>query len=166
MTGAQLLIRCLEQEGVRSVFDVPGEETLDLYDAHLDSAMRFIPVRHEQAAAFMADVWGRLTGRAGVSLATLGPGATNLTTGLADANLDRAPVVPITGQLARGLLHNVDLGNPYLVALAEAFDCRGFRVESAASLRSALETAAQASEVPALVDCPVDYAENDRLAEL
>ena len=105
MTGAQLLIRCLEHEGVRYVFGVPGEETLDLNDALLDSPIRFIPVRHEQAAAFMADVWGRLTGRAGVCLATLGPGATNLTTGLADANLDRAPVVAITGQLARGLLH-------------------------------------------------------------
>jgi acetolactate synthase I/II/III large subunit len=105
VTGAQLLIRCLEQEGVRYVFGVPGEETLDLNDALLDSPIRFVPVRHEQAAAFMADVWGRLTGRAGVCLATLGPGATNLTTGLADANLDRAPVVAITGQLARGLLH-------------------------------------------------------------
>jgi acetolactate synthase I/II/III large subunit len=105
VTGAQLLIRCLEREGVRYVFGVPGEETLALNDALLDSSVRFVSVRHEQAAAFMADVWGRLTGRAGVCLATLGPGATNLATGLADATLDRAPVVAITGQLARSLLH-------------------------------------------------------------
>jgi acetolactate synthase I/II/III large subunit len=105
VTGAQLLIRCLEREGVQYVFGVPGEETLDLNDALLDSSIRFIAVRHEQAAAFMADVWGRLTGRAGVCLATLGPGATNLATGLADADLDRAPVVAITGQLSRDLLH-------------------------------------------------------------
>src|SRR2546430_9583963 len=105
MTGAELLVRCLEREGVRYVFGVPGEETLDVNEALAHSSIRFVPVRHEQAAAFMADVWGRLTGQAGVCLATLGPGATNLATGLADANLDRAPVVAITGQLARHLLH-------------------------------------------------------------
>jgi acetolactate synthase I/II/III large subunit len=105
VTGARLLISCLEREGVRYVFGVPGEETLALNDALLDSSVRFVSVRLEQAAAFMADVWGRLTGRAGVCLATLGPGATNLATGLADATLDRAPVVAITGQLARSLLH-------------------------------------------------------------
>src|SRR5204862_7702681 len=104
MTGAELLVRCLEREGVRYVFGVPGEETLDVNEALARSAITFVPVRHEQAAAFMADVWGRLTGRAGVCLATLGPGATNLPTGLGDANLDRAPVVAITGQLARHLL--------------------------------------------------------------
>src|SRR5712692_302216 len=105
MTGGELLVRCLEREGVRYVFGVPGEETLDINEALARSAIKFVPVRHEQAAAFMADVWGRLTGHAGVCLATLGPGATNLATGLADANLDRAPVVAITGQLARHLLH-------------------------------------------------------------
>jgi acetolactate synthase-1/2/3 large subunit len=105
MTGAELLVRCLESEGVRHVFGVPGEETLDINDALERSSIQFIPTRHEQAAAFMADVWGRLTGQAGVCLATLGPGATNLATGLGDANLDRAPLVAITGQLARNLLH-------------------------------------------------------------
>ena len=85
MNGAELLVRCLEREGVRYVFGVPGEETLDVNDALARSSVRFVPVRHEQAAAFMADVWGRLTGQAGVCLATLGPGATNLATGLADA---------------------------------------------------------------------------------
>ncbi|MGH2403841.1 MAG: acetolactate synthase large subunit, partial [bacterium] len=87
------------------VFGIPGEETLDLNDALRDSAIRFVTVRHEQGAAFMADVYGRLTGRAGVCLATLGPGATNLATGLADANLDRAPVVAITGQVSRDRMH-------------------------------------------------------------
>src|SRR5215813_591790 len=98
MTGAELLVQCLEREGVRYVFGVPGEETLDVNDALARSSVRFIPVRHEQAAAFMADVWGRLTGQAGVCLATLGPGATNLITGLADAFMDKSPVVAITGQ--------------------------------------------------------------------
>src|SRR3989442_7809566 len=100
MTGAELLVRCLEREGVRYVFGVPGEETLDVNEALAHSSIRFVPVRHEQAAAFMADVWGRLTGHAGVCLATLGPGATNLATGVAHADLDRAPVLANTGPLA------------------------------------------------------------------
>jgi acetolactate synthase-1/2/3 large subunit len=105
MKGAELLVRCLENEDVSVVFGVPGEETLGLMDALLDSRIRFVTCRHEQGAAFMADVWGRLTGRAGVCLGTLGPGATNLTTGVGDANLDRAPVVAITGQAGRDRIH-------------------------------------------------------------
>lgn len=105
MKAAELLIRCLEHEGVRYVFGVPGEETLDLMDALLDSSITFIPTRHEQGAAFMADSYGRLTGTAGVCLATLGPGATNLVTGIADANLDHAPLVAITGQAGRDRIH-------------------------------------------------------------
>lgn len=98
MKAAQLLVRCLEAEGAQHVFGIPGEETLDLNEALEDSAVEFVPVRHEQAAAFIADVWGRLTGHAGVCLGTLGPGATNLVTGVADAHLDRAPLVGLTGQ--------------------------------------------------------------------
>ena len=81
-TTAQVLVDCLEAEGVDVMFGIPGEETLDLMFAIRDSKIRFIPVRHEQGAAFMADVYGRLTGRAGVCLSTLGPGATNLVTGV------------------------------------------------------------------------------------
>ena len=98
-TTAQVLVDCLEAEGVDVMFGIPGEETLDLMFAIRDSKIRFIPVRHEQGAAFMADVYGRLTGRAGVCLSTLGPGATNLVTGVADAYLDGAPLVAITGQV-------------------------------------------------------------------
>ena len=98
-TTAQVLVDCLEAEGVDVMFGIPGEETLDLMFAIRDSKIRFIPVRHEQGAAFMADVYGRLTGRAGVCLSTLGPGATNLVTGVADAYLDGAPLGAITGQV-------------------------------------------------------------------
>ncbi|MBI3077689.1 MAG: acetolactate synthase large subunit [Deltaproteobacteria bacterium] len=105
MRAAELLVRCLANEGVQVIFGVPGEETLAVTDALLDSRIRFIPCRHEQGAAFMADVWGRLTGQAGVCLATLGPGATNLATGVADASLDRAPLVAITGQAGRDRIH-------------------------------------------------------------
>ena len=105
MNSANLLLRCLENEGVEFVFGVPGEENLDVMDALLDSEIRFITCRHEQGAAFMADVYGRLSGRAGVCLATLGPGATNLMTGVADANMDHAPLVAITGQAGIGRQH-------------------------------------------------------------
>lgn len=105
MKASELIARCLENEGVRYVFGVPGEEILDIVDSLADSSARFIPTRHEQGAAFMADAYGRLTGRAGVCLATLGPGATNLATGVADANLDHAPLVAITGQAGRDRIH-------------------------------------------------------------
>jgi acetolactate synthase I/II/III large subunit len=107
MPGAsELFVRCLENEGVRYVFGIPGEETLDLNEA-LDrsQSVQFIPVRHEQGAAFMADAYGRLTGHAGVCLGTLGPGATNLVTGMADAFLDRAPLVALTGQTDLSEMH-------------------------------------------------------------
>ncbi len=105
MKAAELLVRCLENEGVQLVFGLPGEETLELMDALLDSRIRFIETRHEQGAAFMADVYGRLSGRAGVCLSTLGPGATNLLTGVVDAYLDRSPLVAISGQVSLNRRH-------------------------------------------------------------
>jgi acetolactate synthase-1/2/3 large subunit len=105
MKAAELFVRCLENEGVEAIFGLPGEENVEILDVLLDSPIRFISTRHEQGAAFMADVYGRLTGRAGVCLATLGPGATNLVTGVADANMDHAPVVAIAGQSATTRLH-------------------------------------------------------------
>ncbi len=90
--ASDTFVKCLESEGVTHIFGVPGEENADFMMSLLDSNIEFVLCRHEQAAAFIADVYGRLTGKAGVCLATLGPGATNLVTGLADANMDRAPV--------------------------------------------------------------------------
>src|SRR5256712_11181188 len=106
MKGSDLLVRCLENEEVEFVFQVPGEETLALTDSlGRSTKIKLITVRHEQAAAFMAGVYGRLTGRAGVCLATLGPGATNLATGIADAYVDRAPLVALTGQASLEHVH-------------------------------------------------------------
>lgn len=105
MKAAELFVKCLENEGVQYIFGLPGEENLDIMDALLDSSVQFVITRHEQGAAFMADVYGRLTGRAGVCLSTLGPGATNLVTGVADANMDGAPLVAIAGQAATTRLH-------------------------------------------------------------
>ena len=96
--ASDVFVECLEAEGVEHVFGIPGEETLDLNESLSRSSIDFIPVRHEQGGAYMADVYGRLTGRAGVCLGTLGPGALNLVTAVADAYLDRAPLVALTGQ--------------------------------------------------------------------
>ncbi len=106
MNTAELLIQCLENEGVKYIFGLPGEENLHILEALKTSSIQFVTCRHEQGAAFMADVYGRLTGQAGVCLSTLGPGATNLMTGVADANLDGAPLVAITGQVGTDRMHN------------------------------------------------------------
>ena len=105
LNTAELLVKCLENEGVEYIFGLPGEENLDVLEALKNSSIKFITTRHEQGAAFMADVYGRLTGKAGVCLSTLGPGATNLMTGVADANLDGAPLVAITGQVGTDRMH-------------------------------------------------------------
>ncbi len=107
MKAAELFIKNLENEGVEYIFGIPGEENLALMDALLESDIQFITTRHEQGAAFMADVYGRLTGRPGVCLATLGPGATNLLTGVADANMDYAPLIAIAGQAGTDRLHKI-----------------------------------------------------------
>jgi acetolactate synthase-1/2/3 large subunit len=96
--ASDVFVESLEAEGVKHVFGIPGEETLDLNESLSRSSIDFVPVRHEQGGAYMADVYGRLTGHAGVCLGTLGPGALNLVTAVADAYLDRAPLVALTGQ--------------------------------------------------------------------
>jgi acetolactate synthase-1/2/3 large subunit len=101
---ADLLVRCLENEGVTCVFGIPGEENIYFTDAVSRSSIRYVLVRHEQAASFMAEIFGRLTGRAGVCSATLGPGAINLLLGTADANTNSTPVVAFSAQVG---LHRI-----------------------------------------------------------
>ena len=103
--ASDLFVRCLEREGITRIFGVPGEENADFMMALQESSIDFVMTRHEQGAAFMAGVHGRLTGDPGVCLGTLGPGATNLITGVADANMDRAPVIVITGQAETTRIH-------------------------------------------------------------
>ncbi len=98
MKASELLVKCLENEGVEYVFGIPGEEILDILDSLSRSSIKYVLTRHEQGAAFMANVYGRLTGKAGVCLSTIGPGATNLMTGVANAFLDYSPLVAINGQ--------------------------------------------------------------------
>ena len=102
MKGSDLLVAALENEGVEQIFGVPGEENLDVVESLRRSRIKLIVTRHEQAAAFMAATHGRLTGKPGVCLATLGPGALNMTTGAAFALLGAMPMVMITGQ--KGIL--------------------------------------------------------------
>jgi acetolactate synthase-1/2/3 large subunit len=162
MTAADLFVKCLEAEDVEVIFGLPGEENLDLLDALSRSTIRFVPTRHEQGAAFMADVYGRLTGRAGVCLATLGPGATNLATGVADANLDHAPLVAITGQAG---LERVHKESHQYVNIVEAFAPLtkwNTRVERASAIpeivRHAFKTAQAEKPGACHIELPEDVA--------
>lgn len=105
MKASDLFVKCLEAEGVEYVFGIPGEENVDLVDSLSRSSIKFIVTRHEQGAAFMADVYGRITGKPGVCISTLGPGATNLLTGVANAHLDKVPLIAITAQAQTTRLH-------------------------------------------------------------
>src|ERR1700727_3747107 len=96
---ADLIVECLEHEGVTHVFGIPGEENIHLIDALSRSSIRYVLVRHEQAASFMAETYGRLSGQAGVCSATLGPGATNLLTRVADATTNSTPLVALSAQV-------------------------------------------------------------------
>jgi len=106
MKASDLMVRCLETEGIEYIFGVPGEENADfMMSLEQSDSIRFILTRHEQGAAFMAEIYGRLTGQPAGCLGTLGPGATNLITGVADSNMDRAPMLVLTGQGSTSRLH-------------------------------------------------------------
>jgi acetolactate synthase-1/2/3 large subunit len=106
MQASDLFVKCLEEEGIEYIFGVPGEENADfMMSLEKSTKIRFILTRHEQGAAFMAEIYGRLTGNPAGCLGTLGPGATNLITGVADSNMDRAPMIVLTGQGASTRLH-------------------------------------------------------------
>ncbi len=117
MKAAELFVKCLENEGVQYIFGLPGEENVEFMMALENSPIKFILCRHEQGAAFICDVYGRLTGQAAVCLGTLGPGATNLVTGVADANMDRSPMVVITGQTDSVRQHKESHQNMDVVAM-------------------------------------------------
>lgn len=106
MKASDLFVKCLEEEGIEYIFGVPGEENADfMMSLEKSTSIKFILTRHEQGAAFMAEIYGRLTGQPAGCLGTLGPGATNLITGVADSNMDRAPMLVLTGQGSTSRLH-------------------------------------------------------------
>jgi acetolactate synthase I/II/III large subunit len=162
-TAADLLVEGFEAEGCDWVFSVPGEETMDVLDALSRSQrVRHVTTRHEQGAAFMADVHGRLTGRSAVALATLGPGATNLVTGIADAFLDRAPLVAVTGQTGSDKLHKeahqlVDIVGMF--APVTKWNTRVERVEAIPEIvRKAFRVAALEKPGPTHIELPENLA--------
>ncbi len=170
MKAADLFARCLENEGVEYVFGLPGEESLQLVDSIASSGVRFITARHEQGAAFMADVYGRLTGRAGVCLSTLGPGATNLVTGVADANMDMAPLVAVSGQAPTTRLHKQSHQVIDLVRLFEPITKYGAQIRSPKTIpeivRKAFKVAETESPGACFIEFPQDVAEMEVSGEV
>lgn len=159
---AQLLVECLEEEGVHYIFGIPGEENLAVMEALTHSKIEFITVRHEQGAAFMADVYGRLTGKAGVCMATLGPGATNLITGVADADCDGAPLVAISGQVGTDKMHITAHQYLDLRAMFEPITRRAYTVvrpdTMAEITRLAFKYAEREKPGAAFIDLPVNIS--------
>ncbi|MEG9295672.1 acetolactate synthase large subunit [Mangrovibacillus sp. Mu-81] len=162
MRVAELLVRCLEHEGVKYIFGVPGEENLDIMDALLDSSIEFIVTRHETSAAFMAGTYGRLTGKPGVCLATLGPGATNLLTGVANANMDLNPLIAITGQAGLDRQHKISHQYYDLVSIYEPVTKWNAQIKTGdivpEVVRKALQVATQEKPGATHIDLPEDIA--------
>ena len=162
MKASDLFVRCLEAEGVSCIFGVPGEENADVMMSLIGSSVRFVLCRHEQAAAFMADAYGRLTGKAGVCLSTLGPGATNLVTGVADANMDRSPVVVILGQAGTDRLHKESHQNMDAMAMYGPISKWAHSINNAASIpevvRKAFKVAEQEKPGATVIELPEDVA--------
>ena len=158
--ASDLFVECLEAEGVKYVFGIPGEETLDLNESLQDSSISFIPVRHEQGGAYMADMYGRLTGRAGVCLGTLGPGATNLVTAVADAFLDRSPLVALTGQADLQRMHKESHQHIDVVSMFRPITKWNTRLNAAAVIpevvRKAFKVAQEPKPGPTHVELPED----------
>lgn len=159
-TAAEVLVKCLESEGVEYVFGIPGEENLDMMNALEKSNIRVIVVRHEQGAAFMADVYGRLTGKAGVCFSTLDPGATNLITGTADANSDGAPLVAITGQVGTERMHLTSHQYLDLVELFAPITKRSKQIVNPNSVNEIMRIAFKYAESEKPGACHVDLPTN------
>jgi acetolactate synthase-1/2/3 large subunit len=162
MNSSELFVQCLEAEGVEYIFGLPGEENIDFLNALLPSKIKFILTHDERWAAFMANAYGRLTGRPGVCLSTLGPGATNLITGVADALLDFSPVVAISGQVGLSKMHKES--HQYLDVLSafKSFTKWNVRIESPETIpeviRKAFKKASFEKPGPTHIEFPEDIA--------
>ncbi|MGB7946152.1 MAG: acetolactate synthase large subunit [Candidatus Binatia bacterium] len=166
MKASKLFVKCLENEEVEYIFGVPGEENVDIMDALLESPIKFITTRHEQGAAFMADVYGRLTGKAGVCLSTLGPGATNLITGVADADMDRAPVVAIAGQGATTRMHKESHQILDLVNMFEAITKYAAQIREPEIIPEIVRKAFKVAQTEKPGACFIDFPENIAAADV
>jgi len=162
LTGARYLVQALRKQGVEVVFGYPGGSVLDICDAFIDSGIRFVLTRHEQGAALAADGYARATGRTGVCLATSGPGATNLITGLANAHMDSVPVVALTGQVQSTLLGTDAFQEADTFGVTLPVTKHSFLVSQVSdlplALRQAFHIAGTGRRGPVLVDIPRDVA--------
>jgi acetolactate synthase I/II/III large subunit len=167
-TGAAILCDALEQEGVEVMFGYPGGAIMPFYDALTASSLRHVLVRHEQAAAHAADGYARATGRVGVCVATSGPGATNLVTGLATAFMDSAPVVAITGQVARRFIGTDAFQETDVIGVAQPITKHCFLVQSveelADTVHEAFAIARSGRPGPVLIDVPKDVQQSKTTA--
>ncbi len=165
MKASDLFVRCLEAEGVTKIFGVPGEENADVMISLIDSPIEFVLCRHEQAAAFAADTYGRLTGKSGVCLGTLGPGATNLVTGVADANMDRSPLVCIIGQASTKRLHKESHQNMDSISMFKPISKWAHSIYSAENIPEVVRKAFKVAEAEkpgaCIIELPEDVAEEE-----
>ncbi|TRZ94769.1 biosynthetic-type acetolactate synthase large subunit [bacterium] len=165
MTGAQILIECLKREGVDVIFGYPGGQVLPIFDQLYDSDIRFILVRHEQGAAHAAEGYTRATGKVGVCLATSGPGATNLTTGIANAYMDSIPMVAITGQVKSFLIGNDAFQEADVTGITRPITKHNYLVKDTQDLariiREAFYIASTGRPGPVLIDIPSDVQQKD-----
>lgn len=158
ITGSEILLESLKREYVEVIFGLPGGAVLPLYDALYSAGIRHLLVRHEQAAAFAADGYARVTGKPGVCLATSGPGATNLITGLTSAMMDSIPVVALTGQVPQSLIGKDGFQEADTIGISLPSTKQSFQVRSAAEIpeviHRAFTTAISGRPGPVLVDLP------------
>ena len=160
MNGAQMVVKALEDEGVSTIFGIPGGTVLHLYDALYDSKINHILMRHEQAASHAADGYARVSGRPGVCIATSGPGATNMVTGIATANLDSSPMVAITGQVATTMIGTDAFQEADIVGASLPLVKHSFQVRSPEQIQQTIHKAfyiaSSGRPGPVLVDIPAD----------
>lgn len=160
MNGAQIIVECLKEMGTQVVFGYPGGQVLPIYDALYDSDLKHILVSHEQMASHMADGYARVSGKPGVLLATSGPGATNIVTGLATAYMDSVPMVAITGQVPRSLLGKDSFQEVDIAGITMPITKHNYIVKDpdklASTIREAFKIASQGRPGPVLIDVPKD----------
>ncbi|WP_407653234.1 biosynthetic-type acetolactate synthase large subunit [Alicyclobacillus acidoterrestris] len=162
LTGSEILVEALRKEQVEVIFGYPGGAVLPLYDALYDCGIRHVLARHEQGAIHAAEGYARVTGKPGVVIATSGPGATNLVTGLADAMLDSLPIVAITGQVARSVIGSDAFQETSIIGISTPITKHNYQVQHASELPSVLKEAFHIANTgrkgPVLVDIPKDVA--------
>lgn len=160
VNGAEALIKSLQEEGVEVIFGIPGGAVLPLYDELFDSDIVQILTRHEQAAAHAADGFARATGRVGVCIATSGPGATNLVTGIANAYMDSSPIVAITGQVTRAMIGNDAFQEADITGITMPITKHNYLVKNARDIprivKEAFHIASTGRRGPVLIDLPKD----------